>query len=115
MDEDGYRYECRTLEGFVQRVVVLAQKGYTHFVQGRVPERKLLEKYDVGHTSRQRYRRKKKGLANVHYVRHGRDWVLLITAGKHELFEKVAVEAERAFTAERERSLEDAARATRAR
>lgn len=94
--EDGYRYECRTLEGFVQRVVVLAQSGYRYFVQGEVPERrrpeevdrKLLEKYEPTASSSTRYRRKGRGLANVQYVRHGRDWVLLVTPGKHKAFEK---------------------------
>lgn len=94
--EDGYRYECQALEGFVQRVVVLAQSGYTYFVQGEVPERKLpeavdlklLTKYEPAAAASTRYRRKRRGLANVHYVRHGRDWVLLATPGKHRLFEE---------------------------
>ncbi len=99
-----YRYECETLEGFVQRVVVLAQKGYEFFVQGRVPERKdprdvdakLIAKYEPTHTRRERYRRKKRGAANVHYLRHGRDWVLMVTPGRHLLFEEEEVRSLRA-------------------
>jgi hypothetical protein len=100
MDENEYRYECETLEGFVQRVVVLSQKGYHHFIAGVVPERKdpgdvdekLLQKYDVGYSRRQRYRRKRRGLSNVHYFRHGARWVLMATAGEHVLFERGARE-----------------------
>lgn len=35
-----------------------------------------------------RARRKKAGLANVHYVRHGRFFVLLATHGQHVFFER---------------------------
>ncbi len=85
---EPYRYECATPAGFVQRVVVLAQCGYRFFVQGEVPERKavervddkILSKYGVRKTRRQRAYRKARGLSNAHYFRHGRAWVLMATS-----------------------------------
>lgn len=89
---EPYRYECESVEGFVQRAVVLAQRGYRYFVQGEVPERKepaaidkkLLAKYDLRKTRRQRAYRKSRGLPNGHYFRHGRTWIVMATA--RELF-----------------------------
>lgn len=84
---EEYRYECASMEGFVQRVVVLAQRGYRHFVQGEVPEHrspeavdeKFLAKYDLRKTRRQRAYRKQIGLSNGHYFRYGRTWVAMAT------------------------------------
>ncbi len=89
----NYRYECRSLEGFVQRIVVLAQRGYRWYVFGRVPEgkapaavdAKLLAKYDVPSTRSQRAWRKQRGEASVMNHRHGRLWLLMLTEGKHQI------------------------------
>lgn len=85
---EEYRYECASIEGLVQRVVVLAQKGHLYFVQGTVPEQKscealdekFLAKYDLRKTRRQRAYRKQLGLPNGHYFRHGRAWVSMATS-----------------------------------
>lgn len=85
---EEYRYECASIEGLVQRVVVLAQRGYRFFVQGEVPEHKdpeaidgkFLGKYELRKTRRQRAYRKQCGLPNGHYFRHGRSWVSMATA-----------------------------------
>ena len=82
---EAYRYECESVEGFVQRAVVLAQRGYRYFVQGEAPERKppaavderLLTKYDLRKTRRQRAYRKACGRPNGHYFRNERTWVLM--------------------------------------
>jgi hypothetical protein len=74
--------------GFVQRAVVLAQRGYQYFVAGEVPERKdpgridakMLAKYGVALSRRQRTYRKSKGLPNGHYFRVERRWVLMATS-----------------------------------
>ena len=87
---EEYRYECGSVEGFVQRVVVLAQRGYPFFVQGEVPERKdpgavdekMLSKYDLRKTRRQRAYRKEKGLPNGHFFRLQRSWVVMATSRK---------------------------------
>jgi hypothetical protein len=85
---EEYRYECGSVAGFIQRVVVLSQRGYRYFVEGeiregRAPEEvdaKLLAKYDLRLTRRQRAYRKAQGLSNGHYVRFDRNWVLLATS-----------------------------------
>lgn len=90
-----YRYETTSLEGFVQYVASnLLPHGYWFYVTGRIPEgkdpgavdRKLIEKYGIGLSRQQRARRKLAGLANLHYVRLGRFWVLLATHGEHAFF-----------------------------
>ncbi len=87
---EEYRYHCETVEGFVQRAVVLSQKGYRYFISGEVPERKaadeidekLLTKYGLRLTRRQRTYRKSKGLPNGHYFRFSRRWVVMGTSRK---------------------------------
>jgi len=87
---EEYRHHCETLEGFVQRAVVLSQKGYRYFISGEVPQRKaseevdekLLAKYGLRLTRRQRTYRKSKGLPNGHYFRFERRWVVMATTRK---------------------------------
>jgi hypothetical protein len=92
-----YRYEATSLTGLVQQLAAnILSNGYWFYVTGRVPEgkaaaaidRKLLEKYGVAVSRQQRARRKQAGLANVHYLRWERFWVLLATHGKHRFFEE---------------------------
>lgn len=92
-----YRYETVSLEGFVQYLAAnLLPHGYWFYVTGRVPEgkdprvvdEKLMSKYGVRLSRQQRARRKLAGLANVHYLRLGRLWVLLATHGEHFLFDE---------------------------
>lgn len=92
----SYPYPCEAtcLEGFVQRVVVLAGCGYYWFVHGRIPDgkkpeavdRKLIEKYGLALSEPQRYRRRRAGQASVQYVRFERTFVLLATRGEHRLW-----------------------------
>ena len=68
---------------------------YFFYVAGVVPEgkdarrvdEKLIERYELDVSKWTRARRKRAGLANVAYLRHGRFFVLLATAGKHRFFE----------------------------
>ncbi|MCO6438137.1 MAG: hypothetical protein J5J06_13670 [Phycisphaerae bacterium] len=91
-------YRCVALSeaGFVQQLAVsYLGHGYCFYVTGRVPERKdpatvdakLIDRYGIGISRWARARRKKAGLANMHYLRHGRFFVLLATHGKHRFFE----------------------------
>lgn len=89
------RCEARSVEGFVQHLAVtLVSHGYYFYVTGRVPEgkpservdRKLVERYGAGLSKWARARRKQAGMANVRYVRHGRFFVLIATAGQHSFF-----------------------------
>ena len=84
---ERYRYVCTTLNGFVQRAVVIASSGYGYFVSGEVPGRKsaeavddkMLSKYGLRLTRRQRHYRKSAGKENGHYFRHDSVWVLMAT------------------------------------
>ena len=74
--------------------------GYWFYVHGWMPllnkdseavDRKLIEKYGIDVSKWERARRKKAGLANLHYLRHGRHFVLIATHGRHPFFEEEAV------------------------
>lgn len=92
-----YRCEATSIEGFVQQVAVnYIGRGYLFYSTGIVPERKdprmvdlkLIEKHGLDISKWARARRKKDGLANVQYIRHGRFFVLLATHGRHKFFEE---------------------------
>ena len=61
------------------------------YTSGQVPEgkdpcktdEKLISLYDIRKTDGQRYRAKKRGDANIQYIRFERDWLMLATAGNH--------------------------------
>jgi hypothetical protein len=91
-----YRYEATSVEGFVQQLACCyVPHGFWWYVTGRIPERKepvavdqkLIERYGVDLSKRTKSRRKQLGLANVHYLRHERFFVLLASRGRHRLFE----------------------------
>lgn len=90
-----YRCEATSVEGFVQMVAAnYLPHGYWFFVTGFLPrdkdchqiDRKLIEKYEVDITRPKRARRKRAGMANVHYLRHRRFFALLATHGQHRFF-----------------------------
>ena len=92
-----YRCEATTIEGFVQQLAVsYVANGYWFYVCGVIPERKdpraidrkLISRYGIGISKWARARRKVAGLANLHYLRHGRFFVLIATRGKHPFFEE---------------------------
>ena len=95
------RYRCvaTSVAGFLQQLTVsYLARGYWFYVMGCVPEGKdpegvdarLVEKYGIDVSRSTRVRRKKAGLANVHYIRRGRFFVLLATHGRHAFFEQEA-------------------------
>ncbi len=90
-----YRYEATSEIGFVQQLACnYLPHGYWFYVQGWIPEgkqprdidSKLLRKYGIAVSRQTRSRRKKKGLANLHYLRFDRVFVLLATRGEHSFF-----------------------------
>ncbi len=92
-----YRCEATTVEGFVQQLACCyLPHGYWFYVSGWVPagkdpravDQKLLEKYGIAVSRQARARRKLAGLANLHYLRHERLFVLLAIHGKHHFFEE---------------------------
>jgi len=87
-----YRHEATSVAGFVQQLAVAyIAHGYWWYVTGVVPKNKdptkidakLMDKYDVRLSRWTRARRKKQGLASVHYLRFGRFYVLIATRGEH--------------------------------
>ncbi len=91
-------YQCVTgsVAGFLQQLAVAyLGHGYWFYVTGHVPEgkdpaavdEKLLRKYEVSISKWARARRKRADLANVHYLRHERFFVLLASRGHHAFFE----------------------------
>ncbi|MCC6968969.1 MAG: hypothetical protein IT434_01995 [Phycisphaerales bacterium] len=94
-----YRCIAITPEGFIQQLAVsYVTHGYWFYVIGQVPhgkdpsvvDRKLIDRYGIDVSKWTRARRKRSGFANVHYLRHGRFFMLLATHGLHPLFEREA-------------------------
>jgi hypothetical protein len=87
-----YRCVASSPEGLVQQVAVsYLRHGYWFYVTGRIKpgkdplalDRKLIDKYQIAISERQRSDRRRRGLANMQYIRY-RDWfVLLATEGHH--------------------------------
>lgn len=91
-------YQCTatSVDGFIQQLAVAyASRGYHFYVAGSVPEgadpravdRKLISKYRITSSKHVRTRKKKRGEANVQYLRFGRFFLLLATKGQHRFFE----------------------------
>lgn len=96
-------YRCRAvlLPAFIQQLAVAyVAHGYWFYVKGWIPpskdaevvDRKLIEKYGIDVSKWERVRRKKASLANLHYLRHGRTFVLIATHGQHPFFEEEAAQ-----------------------
>lgn len=94
MDRKRYRYETASVAGFVSQVVRYVSAGYYFYVRIRIPDRKcpvavdrkLLELYDIAQPAWRRERRNLKKSAGIHYLRHGRLAVIMLTKGRHERF-----------------------------
>ena len=87
-----YRCVASSPEGLVQQVAVCyLRHGYWWYVSGRIPkgkdptsvDQKLIEKYEIELTGRQRAHRKRRGLANMQYIRYRAWFLLLATEGHH--------------------------------
>ena len=94
-----YRCEATSVEGFVQQVAVqYLRHGYWFYVAGSFPngkdprtvDRKLIAKYGITASSKERTRRKHEGLANMHYIRHDRFFLIMATHGRHRFFDDEA-------------------------
>ena len=91
-----YRYEATSVAGFIQQLAVAyLTHGYWFCVTGVIPagkdprrtDAKLLARYGVDLSRWARTRRKRQGLANVHYLRCHRVFVLLANHGRHPIFQ----------------------------
>lgn len=94
-----YRCVATSVDGFVQQVAVAyLTRGYWFYVTGHVPDgkdpaavdAKLVAKYRIDVSQKERCRRKRAGLANMQYIRHERFFLLMATHGQHPFFEEEA-------------------------
>lgn len=92
-----YRCEVVSAVGFVQQLAsAYLPHGYWFYVLGEIPEHKdplevdakLISKYGIAVSRQTKARRKQRGLANLHYLRFDRTFVLLATHGKHPFHEE---------------------------
>ena len=90
-----YRCEAMSISALVQQLAVsYIGNGYWFYVTGRIPDgkdvsavdRKLMERYEVPLSKWARGRRRAKGEACVHYIRHERFFVLIACRGEHRFF-----------------------------
>jgi hypothetical protein len=91
-----YRCVATSVAGFVQQLVsCYLPHGYWFYVSGFVPpgkdptgvDEKLTAKYGIGLSRTSRARRKAVGIANVHYIRYQRRFLLLATHGFHPFYD----------------------------
>ena len=91
-----YRCEATTVGGFVQQLAVAyVQHGYWFYVTGRIKpgkdpatiDQKLIAKYNVDISERERSDRKRRGLANMQYIRY-ENWFLLLSTHGHHAFKQ---------------------------
>jgi hypothetical protein len=89
-----YKCEADSPEAVVQLIAAsYLRHGYYWYVTGTIPDRKdprevdrkLIDKYDIDLSDWERSRRKKRGIAGVHYLRHDRWFILMATEGHHPL------------------------------
>jgi len=96
---DVYRCRAVSLAGFIQQLAVAyVAHGYWFYARGWIPidkdpeaiDRKLIDRYGIDVSKWERARRKRAGLANLHYLRYGRTFVLIATHGQHWFFQAEA-------------------------
>ena len=84
-----------SVAGFIQQLAVsCVAQGYYFYVTGKIPphkdaartDQKLISRYGIGVSKWVRCRRKRSGLANVRFLRHGPFFVIIATHGEHPFF-----------------------------
>lgn len=89
-----YRYLPESPDGVVQLIAAsYLRHGFYWYVTGRVPEgkdariidQKIMEKYGIQISEWQRAQRKKRGLANAHYIRFQNWFIILVSQGHHQI------------------------------
>ena len=90
-----YLCESISVSGFIQQLAVAyVSKGYLYYVRGfvkgtkdpRKVDLKIISEFEVDISKYTRYRKKAKGMANIQYLRFGRDFVILATPGTCDRF-----------------------------
>jgi hypothetical protein len=89
------RCVAASLAGFIQELAVsCVAHGYFFYVTGEIPpdkdpvctDEKIITRYGIGISRWARCRRKRAGLANVRFLRHGPFFVIIATQGEHPFF-----------------------------
>ncbi|MDJ0591895.1 MAG: hypothetical protein QNJ72_18190 [Pleurocapsa sp. MO_226.B13] len=91
------KYEVKTLGQFLSKVVLYMRYGYVHYAVREIPatkdivevDQKILAAYSITFHRTTRAIRRKKGLANVMYIRFQYTFILLATYGIHEAFDNI--------------------------
>ena len=91
------KHQADTLGEFLWKVALYMRYGYLRYAVRTIPEGKEFTKVDeniqrdfsVSRNRMERMRRRKKGLANVVFVRFNHTVIRLATDGTHELFDKI--------------------------
>jgi hypothetical protein len=97
MGKVEYACEVTSLEGFVHQVAVgYVRNHYRYYSMGYLREgakpsvidARIVAKYGIAVDKWERHRRKRAGLTNLQYIRHGRTYLILATAprGDHPFF-----------------------------
>ncbi len=94
MDRKQYRCEARSVAGFVAQIVRYVASGHYFYVRVLIPahkeprlvDEKLLRLYDIARPAWRRERRRLKRSAGIHYLRHDRLAVIMLSKGRHDDF-----------------------------
>ena len=95
MASQDYRYEVKSVDGFLAQVVrYVACGGHYFYIRVRVPQakdprviaEKLLGRYDIRKKRWQRKRRHLKKTASIHLLQYHEVIVIMLTKGEHEAF-----------------------------
>ena len=91
------KYEVATLGLFLSKIILYMRYGYVRYAVRKIPltknvnqvDKKIITAYSVTFHRTIRANRRKKGLANVVYIRFYHTFILLATSGTHEAFDKI--------------------------
>ena len=95
MRSEDYRYEVKSIDGFLaQASRYIANGGHYFYIRVRVPEgkdpskvaEKLLDRYDIRKKRWQRKRRHLKETASIHLLQYRDLIVIMLTKGEHKAF-----------------------------
>ena len=95
MSKQEYRYEAKSIDGFLSQAVrYIACGGHYFYIRVRVPKgkdpravaEKLLDRYDIRKKRWQRKRRHLKETASIHLLQFQELIVIILTKGEHEAF-----------------------------
>ena len=90
----AYRCEAQSPQAVVQLIAAsYLRHGFYWYVTGSIPagkdpaaiDRKLIAKYGIDVSEWERRSRKQRGIANAHYLRYQRWFILLVSEGHHAL------------------------------